>query len=91
MFSSYSDPEPLGSGRFGNVLKATWRSETGSVDVAVKKLHEGASQEERIKFLQEAAIMKQFNHPNVVEIKGVAIDCVSHSQSKETVSTPTPV
>lgn len=82
-----SDPTPLGSGRFGSVLKATWNSSAGSVEVAVKKLNEGAMQEEKVKFLQEAAIMKQFNHPNVVKIKGVAIDYLSTSQRRETVST----
>lgn len=82
-----SNPSPLGSGRFGSVLKVTWNSPAGSVEVAVKKLNDGALQEERVKFLQEAAIMKQFNHPNVVEIKGVVIDCLTASQNKDAVST----
>ena len=40
--------------------------------MAVKTLHSSASQEDRLKFLQEAAIMGQFKHPNVVMLKGVA-------------------
>ena len=79
-----SDPSPLGSGKFGDVIKATWKSPSGNLEVAAKKLHEGALLEERIKFLREAAIMRQFNHPNVVQIKGVMIGCLA--QSKDTVS-----
>ena len=43
----------------------------GKVDVAVKTLKQGASEEDKIKFLQEAAIMGQFSHPNVVKLHGV--------------------
>jgi hypothetical protein len=41
------------------------------VDVAVKTLKEGLGKEDRVKFLQEAVIMRQFEHPNVVEMYGV--------------------
>ena len=39
--------------------------------MAVKTLNEGSTQDDKIKFLQEAAIMGQFKHPNVVEMYGV--------------------
>ena len=39
--------------------------------MAVKTLKEGSGEEDRVKFLQEAAIMGQFKHPNVVEMHGV--------------------
>ena len=39
--------------------------------MAVKTLKEGSEEEDRVKFLQEAAIMRQFKHPNVVEMYGV--------------------
>ena len=39
--------------------------------MAVKTLKEGSGEEDRVKFLQEAAIMGQFKHPNVVEMYGV--------------------
>ncbi len=39
--------------------------------MAVKTLKEGASEEDRVKFLQEAAIMGQFKHTNVVTMHGV--------------------
>ena len=40
-------------------------------EVAVKSMEIGAKEEERVKFLQEAAIMGQFNHPNIVRILGI--------------------
>lgn len=43
-------------------------------DVAIKTLKEGASEEDRVKFLQEAAIMGQFKHVNVVAMHGVITD-----------------
>ena len=45
------------------------------MEVAVKTMEEGASEEERVKFLQEAAIMGQFkNHPNILRILGIVLD-----------------
>ena len=61
----------LGSGQFGTVYKGVWVSPNGEVEVAVKTLNEGSGEEDRVKFLQEAAIMGQFKHPNVVEMYGV--------------------
>ncbi len=61
----------IGSGQFAFVNKAQWIEKSGaSLTVAVKSLHSPASQEERVKFLQEAAIMSQFVHPNVVRLIG---------------------
>ena len=61
----------IGSGQFGTVSKGIWQSPMGAMDVAVKKLQPGASEEEKVKFLQEAAINGQFRHPNVVKLMGV--------------------
>ena len=62
----------LGSGQFGVVYKGVWKSPSrGEVEVAVKTLKEGSGEEDRVKFLQEAAIMGQFKHPNVVTLYGV--------------------
>ena len=63
--------EHLGSGQFGTVNKGIWQSPAGTVEVAVKTLQSSASQEDRVKFLQEAAINGQFRHPNVVKLLGV--------------------
>ena len=40
-------------------------------EVAVKMLKVGVTEKERVQFLQEAAIMGQFSHPNVVKLHGV--------------------
>lgn len=61
----------LGSGHFGFVEQGLWRNGADSVQVAVKRLIEGASEINRVKLLQEAAIMAQFTHPNVVSLYGV--------------------
>ena len=63
--------EHLGSGQFGCVNKGVWHSPDKSIDVAVKTLKKHASEEEMVKFLQEAAIMGQFHHPNIVKLHGV--------------------
>ena len=63
----------LGSGQFGTVDEGKWlEAHDNPVQVAVKSLNQGASGHDRIKFLQEAAIMAQFRHPNVVALHGVA-------------------
>ena len=69
--------EYLGSGQFGIVYRGQLTvsgvdSEDGVKEVAVKTMENGASEEQRIKFLQEAAIMGQFNHPYIVKIYAVA-------------------
>ena len=37
----------------------------------MKSLPAGSTEDERVKFLQEAAIMGQFKHPNILRIHGV--------------------
>ena len=48
-----------------------WHGPMKSVAVALKTLRNDASEEEKVKFLQEAAIMGQFHHPNIVKLRGV--------------------
>ena len=60
--------EPLGSGQFGSVSKGLWTCESGVLEVAVKTLTDSAN---TVKFLQEAAIMAQFKHPNVICLHGI--------------------
>ena len=67
----------LGSGAFGNVYHCLW-SHCEAEDavekdkqVAIKIMDEEASEEDRVKFLQEAAIMGQFNHPNIIRLLGI--------------------
>ena len=62
----------LGAGQFGTVSKGVWESPYGSTEVAVKMLQPQASdRDKKVKFLQEAAIMGQFLHPNIVKLHGV--------------------
>ena len=62
----------LGEGEFGEVYKAVLKTPTGtSQDVAVKVVKKGAPQEERLKLLQEAAILGQFKHNHILHLVGV--------------------
>ena len=61
----------LGAGQFGQVCRGIWKFSGQSLEVALKTLKPGAKEEDKVKFLQEAAIMGQFNHPNVVTLFGV--------------------
>ena len=62
------------------MCKGQWKKPNGdTIDVAVKMLQDGASEQEKIKFLQEAAIMSQFNHSNVIKLHGVVHDEASVS------------
>ena len=67
----YRTVNQLGSGQFGQVDKGVWHSPGGPVEVAIKTLKAEASEEDKVKFLQEAAIMGQFHHPNIVKLHGV--------------------
>ena len=69
--SLYRITKALGSGQFGVVSMGVWQSPMGAVEVAVKQLQPGATEAEKIRFLQEAAINGQFRHPNVVQLMGV--------------------
>jgi len=67
--------EELGSGEFGLVARAMWKpSSRKKVEVAVKTLNKDVSAKDRVRFLQEAAIMCQFDHKNVVKLYGVVTD-----------------
>ena len=49
-------------------------STTGDVEVAVKMLDTDASDKDKLKFLQEAAILCQFDHQNVIKLHGVVTE-----------------
>ena len=76
-FSYCRIKEQLGCGQFATVHHGVWRNPKEHVsfkDVAVKCLKGEASDEERIKFLQEAAIMGQFEHPNILQMLALSYD-----------------
>lgn len=59
--------------------KGIWKeSANKEVVVAVKSL---ASEENKVKFLQEAVIMGQFRHPNIVNLHGVVTSGVPVSST----------
>lgn len=75
----YRMKDHLGSGQFGTVYSGMWNKSVGTdsdyevgevLKVAVKSMKSGASEEERTKFLQEAAIMGQFKNPYILQILG---------------------
>ena len=49
------------------------------MEVAVKRLKNGATRKDQENFLKEASTMAQFNDPNVVQLKGA----VTKSKCKE--------
>lgn len=61
----------IGSGNFAKVYQGEWLAHARSVRVAIKMLKPGSKVFDRVKFLQEAAIMGQFCHPNIVRLHGV--------------------
>ena len=63
--------EALGAGEFGDVYRGEWQSTTGCMEVAVKVSKASLKPNERVKLLQEAAVMGQFLHPHVVRLCGV--------------------
>ena len=67
--------ETIGSGEFGNVYRGLWETPYGPEEVALKILKAGTGEEDKVKFLQEAAIMAQFKHPHIVRLLGaVTVD-----------------
>lgn len=61
----------IGSGQFGKVAKGKWTFNKKEIDVAIKTLNSSATEEDEVKFLQEAAINGQFHHPNIITLLGV--------------------
>ena len=64
----------VGIGEFGVVRGGVWSVGGEEREVAVKSLADGSTDATRIRFLQEAAIMRQFKHPNVITLHGVLLD-----------------
>ncbi|PIK47583.1 putative tyrosine-protein kinase [Apostichopus japonicus] len=58
------------NGQFGDVHKATFKNKP----VAVKTCKATVDAATRRKFLSEAYILKNYNHPNIVKLIGVATD-----------------
>ncbi|XP_062242258.1 tyrosine-protein kinase Fes/Fps [Platichthys flesus] len=59
----------IGRGNFGEVFSGSLRSD--KTPVAVKTCKENLAPEHKNKFLMEARILKQYEHPNIVRLIGV--------------------
>ncbi|KAM9861075.1 tyrosine-protein kinase Fes/Fps [Aulostomus maculatus] len=59
----------IGQGNFGEVYQGCLRS--GNTLVAIKSCKENLAPEHKNKFLMEARILKQYDHPNIVRLIGV--------------------
>ena len=63
--------EEFASGQFGVVYRAVYHTEKGDIPVAIKTLKEAANSDMKVAFMREAAILAQFQHPNVLRMIGV--------------------
>lgn len=63
----------LGQGSFGMVYEGILKGNTNEIDVpcAIKTVNESATDRERMNFLNEASVMKQFDTYHVVRLLGV--------------------
>ncbi|TNN86353.1 Ephrin type-A receptor 5 [Liparis tanakae] len=62
----------IGAGEFGEVCSGPLRLPgKREIQVAIKTLKAGFTEQQRRDFLWEASIMGQFNHPNIIRLEGV--------------------
>jgi len=67
--------ENFGCGKFGSISHGFLSNVLyRNVEIAVKILSMDANDKEKLRFLQEAAIMCQFDHENVIKLYGVVTD-----------------
>ncbi|KAH9502181.1 hypothetical protein Btru_070318 [Bulinus truncatus] len=59
----------IGTGNFGEVYKGIYKK---NIEVAVKTCKDTLTEDQKIKFLQEGRILKQYKHPNIVRYIGIA-------------------
>ena len=72
---SYRRSKELGHGQFGSVFKGYWDGPLGHLEVAIKALNPNKAQpDSKVKLLQEAAIMAQFRHSNVIQLYGIVTE-----------------
>ncbi|XP_046384921.1 focal adhesion kinase 1 [Ischnura elegans] len=66
--------EIIGEGQFGDVHKGMYRGPGQPIPVAVKTCKADADIATAEKFLEEAYIMQQFDHPHIIKLIGVCSD-----------------
>uniref|UniRef100_A0A8C4FBA1 receptor protein-tyrosine kinase n=1 Tax=Dicentrarchus labrax TaxID=13489 RepID=A0A8C4FBA1_DICLA len=72
----------IGAGEFGEVCSGPLRLPgKREIQVAIKTLKAGYTEQQRRDFLWEASIMGQFNHPNIIHLEGVVTKSESLSKN----------
>ncbi|XP_072170452.1 focal adhesion kinase 1-like isoform X2 [Diadema setosum] len=66
--------QTIGEGQFGDVHKGVYIDQDERVEVAVKTCKVESTQALGERFLEEAYIMKQFDHPHIIKLIGVCTD-----------------
>lgn len=77
----------LGQGSFGMVYEGIAKGvvkDEPDTRVAIKTVNESASMRERIEFLNEASVMKEFNCHHVVRGTEKGLTCTINCQAPET-------
>ena len=67
----------IGSGAFGEVYSALSNQSDERIphrDIAVKFVNSNAGPEQKQEFIQEAILMRNFEHPNIVQVYGICTD-----------------
>ncbi|XP_038056830.1 focal adhesion kinase 1-like isoform X2 [Patiria miniata] len=65
----------IGEGQFGDVHKGAFKDEDGNpIEVAIKTCKVESTETLGEKFLEEAYIMKQFDHPHIIKLIGVCTE-----------------
>lgn len=62
--------EKIGEGQFGDVHVGKVTSDGETVEVAIKSCKMATTQEEKMKFMREAIVMKEFTHPHIIKLHG---------------------
>ena len=67
----------IGSGAFGEVYSALSNQSEERIphrEIAVKFVNSNAGPEQKQEFIQEAILMRNFEHPNIVQVYGICMD-----------------
>ncbi|KAI3413368.1 hypothetical protein GPALN_010864 [Globodera pallida] len=73
--STISQGPELGRGAFGIVRRGNYKEKRGaqSIPVAIKEVSQTSTKEQIKEFMNEARIMRHFDHQNVIKFHGVAV------------------
>ncbi|KAI3422449.1 hypothetical protein GPALN_012958 [Globodera pallida] len=73
--STVTQGKELGRGAFGIVRRGSFKEPTSSqaIQVAIKEVSQTSTKDQIKEFMNEARIMRQFDHKNVIKFHGVAV------------------